>query len=67
MITYYNIKGNRYNLNKVHYGEQSIAAIYKNGVMLWPIGKEGDMILSCYYNGYWIDEYPWTDETSWQD
>jgi len=67
MIAYVNIKGNKYNLNKVRYGKQSIAAIYKNGVMIWPIGKEGDMILSCYYNGYWIDEYPWTDETSWQD
>jgi hypothetical protein len=24
-------------------------------------------ILSCYYSGYWTDEYPWTDDTSWTD
>jgi hypothetical protein len=26
-----------------------------------------DEILSCYYNGYWIDEYPWTDDRTWVD
>lgn len=26
-----------------------------------------DEILSCYYNGYWIDKYPWTDDTPWTD
>ena len=26
-----------------------------------------DIILSCYHNGYWMDEYPWTDDTSWTD
>ena len=67
MISYYNIKGTKYNLNRIYNGKDSIAAIYKNGVMLCPRGQQGEMILSCYYNGYWIDEYPWTDETPWQD
>ena len=35
--------------------------------MIWPIGKKGEMVLSCFYNGYWIDEYPWTDDMPWQD
>ena len=26
-----------------------------------------EIILSCYFNGYWIDEYPWTDDTPWTD
>lgn len=32
-----------------------------------PIIPIVDEILSCYYNGYWIDEYPWTDDTPWTD
>ena len=48
-------------------GKNSIGAIYKNGIQIWPIAHKAAMILSCYYNGYWIDEYPWTDETAWKD
>jgi len=67
MIVYNNIRNTKYNLNKIRFGKDSIAAIYKNGIMIWPIGKQGEMILSCFYNGYWIDEYPWTDDMPWQD
>lgn len=44
---------------KVYYGKQ----------LQWELKKEPPIteILSCYYNGYWIDEYPWTDDTSWTD
>ena len=60
-----------------------ILAVYMRGRLIWyptwhPKDKnsdhpsegddnEDDIILSCYYNGYWIDEYPWTDETPWTD
>ena len=36
----------------------------KNSSPIMPIIDE---ILSCYYNRYWIDEYPWTDDTPWAD
>lgn len=39
-----------------------IVAVYRNGYKVWP-----DIIMSCFYNGYWIDEYPWTDNTPWTD
>lgn len=46
-----------------------VIAVYTHGQLIWPIKTEPiiDVILSCYYNGYWIDEYPWTDDTPWTD
>lgn len=49
-----------------------IVAVYTQGMKIWPrriSAKDPsiDVILSCYYNGYWIDEYPWTDDTPWTD
>lgn len=41
-----------------------IIAVYTNGEKIWP---DISMLLSCYANGYWIDEYPWTDNTPWAD
>ncbi len=50
---------------------RKIKAIYTMGYLVWPkdyqIIDGDDEILSCYYNGYWIDEYPWTDDTPWTD
>jgi hypothetical protein len=42
-----------------------VIAVYTRGQLVWP--DIDDIILSCYYNGYWIDEYPWTDDTPWTD
>ncbi len=67
MITYNNLRNTKYNLNRIYFGKNQIGEIYFQGEKIWPIGTWGDMILSCFFNGYWIDEYPWTDETSWTD
>ena len=45
---------------------QSILSVYTQGQRVWP-DQIINEILSCYYNGYWIDEYPWTDDTPWTD
>lgn len=42
---------------------QAIIAVYTQGQLVWP----NNTVLSCYYNGYWIDDYPWTDDTPWTD
>jgi len=44
----------------VKLGTKQILAIYTKGQKLWP-----DILTSCYANGYWIDEYSWTDNTPW--
>lgn len=48
---------------------QKILSVYTQGQLVWPEQGEEiiDKILSCFSNGYWIDEYPWTDEIPWTD
>lgn len=43
---------------------QSVLSVYTQGQRVWPEETIKE-ILSCYFNGYWIDEYPWTDDTPW--
>ena len=56
------------NVDKIYYRGLPVAYIYIRGERVWPKDSDIiDVILSCYYNGYWIDEYPWTDNTPWTD
>lgn len=41
-----------------------VVAVYRGYQLVW--SKFNDM-LSCYSNGYWIDQYPWADNTYWVD
>ena len=57
----------------IHINQRSIGSIYHNGRAIKSVfeGKRlvwtsDSQILSCYANGYWIDEYPWTDNTPWK-
>ena len=63
-------------IDSMHINGLEILSVYMRGRLIWPIipkdypsedDPSEDTILSCYYNGYWIDEYPWTDETPWTD
>ena len=45
---------------------QSILSVYTQGQQIWPEDII-DKILSCFSNGYWVDEYPWLDNTPWVD
>lgn len=56
------IKVSDKDLLAVMFGDKQVFAIYANGYKLWP-----SIILSCFANGYWIDEYPWTDDLPWTD
>jgi hypothetical protein len=44
---------------------KDIVAVYNGLHLVW--SKLASEVLSCYYNGYWIDDYPWTDDTPWTD
>ena len=61
---------------EMHIDGYSVLSIYMRGRLVWSPNQdeengnnnnEDKTILSCYFNGYWIDEYPWTDDTSWTD
>lgn len=65
------IYNNGRGVDSIYYQGRPIALVYAFGRKIWPREKEItpiiDTILSCFYNGYWIDEYPWTDDTPWTD
>lgn len=54
-------------VNQIYINARPIIAVYTEGRKIWPDITDITTILSCYYNGYWIDEYPWTDDTPWTD
>lgn len=57
---------NNHEIVGVYSGSIDIVAVYNGLKLVW--SKITDKtIQSCYYNGYWIDEYPWTDDTPWTD
>jgi hypothetical protein len=56
------IKISNKDLLALYYGSEPVLGIYMNGEKIWP-----SIILSCFSNGYWIDEYPWTDDLPWTD
>ena len=57
------------NILSMHINGYNVLSIYMRGRLVWAPESENpdETILSCYFNGYWIDEYPWTDDTSWTD
>lgn len=59
------IRINNRTIEAIYRNGVNILAVYTKGQLVWP--EIIDTILSCYYNGYWIDEYPWTDDTPWTD
>lgn len=52
-------------VDAIYVNGRSIKSVYIKDRLVWP--EALDIILSCFYNGYWIDEYPWTDDTPWVD
>lgn len=54
-------------VKNIYVQARPVIAVYTQGMKIRPEDTSIDVILSCYYNGYWIDEYPWTDDTPWTD
>jgi len=54
-------------IGSIYKNGRAIKAVYHIGRLVWSKQPVIDIILSCYYNGYWMDEYPWTDDTPWTD
>ena len=61
------IKVNNSDVLAMYINGCKIISIYVQNYKVWPSNIPIDNILSCFYNGYWIDEYPWTDDTPWTD
>lgn len=61
------IRRNNSKIIAMYINGQRVLSVYTQGQLVWPENEiiDNDDILSCFYNGYWIDEYPWTDDTPW--
>lgn len=55
---------NNHDITGVYSGSRDIIRVYSGLHLVWSKITE---ILSCYANGYWIDEYPWVDDAFWKD
>ena len=61
---------NNHEITGIYRGLREIKEVYDGIYLVWVKpgqNGEGEIILSCYYNGYWIDDYLWTDDTPWTD
>ena len=58
--------GNNNKLIAMYRNGQRILAVYTQGSLMWPEEIINE-ILSCFSNGYWLDEYPWADNDTWVD
>jgi hypothetical protein len=55
---------NNHDIVGVYSGNRDIIRVYNGLKLVWSKITE---LLSCYANGYWMDENPWTDDTPWAD
>ena len=54
---------NQNNITGIYIDSKDIVSVYVGSRLVWNKITE---LSSCYANGYWIDEYPWTDDTTWE-
>lgn len=55
------IRRNNRNIIDIHNGSKGIVAVYIGRRLVWNKITEQ---LSCFSNGHWNDECPWTDDLS---
>lgn len=55
---------NNYDISEVYAGPKKIVAVYNGLKLVW---SKITNLKYCYANGYWIDEYPWNDNSHWTD
>ena len=57
----------------IHINNKDISGIYINGKDISSVYYGLSLVwtklngMSCYGNGYWVDEYPWIDNDAWMD
>lgn len=58
------IYNNGKKITAIYHDNKAIIAVYYGKRLVWQISNG---VLSCFANGYWIDENPWTDDQPWKD
>lgn len=52
---------NNKEISSINYGSRAIAAVYQGARLVW------EAIRSCFGKGFWINEYPWSNEDGWKN
>ena len=57
------------NITAIDWGNAPVIAVYYRNNVVWKPKEEpiDETVLSCFSNGYWIDDYPWLDDAVWVD
>lgn len=58
---------NNHEITGIYRGLQEIDNVYSGLHLVWTKDSGDTIILCCFSNGYWIDEYPWADTEVWTD
>ena len=58
------IRINNKDISDIHLGTRGVLSVYLGTKLVWEKLTE---VLSCFSNGYWIDNYPWVDTEIWTD
>lgn len=58
------IRINNKDISDIHLGARGVLSVYLGTKLVWEKLTE---VLSCFSNGYWIDNYPWVDTEIWTD
>ena len=55
---------NQNNIGSIKINNENIREVLRNQMVIW-----GNItsIQSCFGSGYWVDNYPWTDNIDWKD
>ena len=61
------IRINNKDISNIHLGTRGVLSVYLGTKLVWRKQAEVIETLSCFSNGYWIDDYPWADNTPWTD
>lgn len=61
------IKINNKTIIDIYVNNRIIKEVRKGVNLIWQKVNDIIDILCCFSNGYWIDQYPWEDNTSWKD
>lgn len=61
-MIYVNHNGELKEVIEVYVGNTPIAEMYNGNDLIFQ-----NLAKICFTNGYWVDEFPWDDNSNWMD
>ena len=54
-------------IKDIYLNGRKIKLAYCNHRRIFNLASSPIVTISCFSNGYWMDEYPWLDNVKWND